>query len=111
MVKHAATAQVYVGIGLLLIGMSLALYGSRTWGGLHDHGMATLSTIVVLGAFISFVIAETEPTKRLAAGVMIGFWLGLIDESRLWWGLTGAGLQTIAFTCLVIAERKALLQE
>ena len=100
-----------VSVVLLFFGMGLAFYGSRLWGGIANETAATLFGLIIFGAFISFTIADTEPTRKLAAAVMLAFWLGAINPTRLWWGLAGAGVLALAFAIGIIAERRTPQQD
>jgi hypothetical protein len=102
----------YVGIGLMFFGLCLTWYSTQNYilGG-SGEVEATFVTIFFIGVSILFSFSETEANKKLAVGLWFGFCLASIDASRLWWGLTGVGIQALAFAMFIIAERKASLRE
>ena len=100
-----------ISVVLLFLGTGLAFYGSRFWGGIGDETVGTLSCLFIFGAFVTYAIADTEPTRKMAAAVMLAFWLGALEPRHLWWAVAGVAVQAVAFTLGIIAERRTPLQK
>jgi hypothetical protein len=99
-------ALAYTSIALMFVGVSLSFYVSRMWGGMQNE-LAEFFAVVLLCSAGAFICSSNETTKKFAAGVMLGFWIGCIESDRLWWGLAGVVVQALACYLEHLAEKFA----
>ena len=99
-------AQIYASFVLMAVGTLLSFMASHFWGNTRTD-VAVIIMIVLFGSVTTFLVTNDEPTRKLASGVLIAFWIGGMEPDQKWLGLTGVAVQLVACFLALSVERAA----